>query len=117
VAAPLIVHSTIALVVAGGRFEPTVDDALVVIGVVLALGLVALVVDRRAMLVAGLGYLAFAIARLMAEADVTASGVVSATLIVVGAGVVALGVGWRGIRHFLLGALPRRGLLLHLPPA
>ena len=53
----------------------------------------------------------------MREADITATGIFAASLIFVGAVVVALGAGWRPIRSALIGGLPRRGLLLHLPTA
>ncbi|MCB1489455.1 MAG: hypothetical protein KDJ88_18605 [Bauldia sp.] len=116
VAAPMIVHATIGLVIADGRTF-TASEAFVVVAVVLAIGVVAVAIDRRALLVAGLGYLAYAVAILMAEADMTATGVIATTLVLVGAFVLTLGAGWRPVRHAVIGILPARGLVSLLPPA
>jgi len=115
VAAPMIVHATIGLVIADGR-SFAASEALVVVAVVLAIGMVAVAIDRRALLVAGLGYLSYAVAILMGEADMTATGIIATTLVLVGAFVLALGAGWRPARHAIIGLLPRRGLVSHLPP-
>lgn len=111
VAAPMIVHSLIALLVPAGA----TGFPLAVIGIVVVFGLLALVIDRRALLVAGLGYLAFAISRLLADADIEGAGLTAATLVFVGAAVVILGAGWRPIRSFLL-QFVGSGLRRHLPP-
>ncbi len=116
VAAPMIVHATIGLLTPDGR-SFAAPEALVVVAVVLAIGVVAVAIDRRALLVAGLGYLAYAVAILMGEADMTTTGVLAATLVLVGAFVLALGSGWRPVRHAVIGLLPRRGLVSLLPPA
>lgn len=116
VAAPLIVHAVVGLLVAYDA-PFTAVDAIVVVATVLALGLVAITIDRRALLVAGLGYLGYALAVLMNEASMTTSAILAATLVLVGAFVAALGTGWRPIRHALVGRLAPRALLPHLPPA
>ena len=116
VAAPMIVHSLVALLVQNSRTSFTTQDSLVVIVIVLVLGLVALIIDRRALLVAGLGYLAFAIAQLLYAADMMQTAVIAATLLFVGASVVILGAGWRPIRAFVL-SFVGDGLRSRLPPA
>lgn len=116
VAAPMIVHSLVALLVEHGRTNFNTQDSLVVIAIVVALGVVALIIDRRALLVAGLGYLGFAVAQLLVAADLAQSGVLAATLLFVGAAVVILGAGWRPIRGALL-RLVGEPLRRRLPPA
>jgi hypothetical protein len=117
VAAPLIVHSVIALLVRNGRTAFSVEESILVIAIVFVLAFVALAIDRRALLVAGLGYLAFAIARLLTVADVVGSGVLAVTLLFVGAAVVILGAGWRPIRHWVVNTMVGAGLRRRLPPA
>lgn len=115
-AAPLIVHSVIQLLVGPNQTNFNAGEAAVVIVVVLVLALVALVIDRRALLVSGLSYLGFAIGALMQQSQMSAMGLAAATLILVGAFVVALGAGWKPARAFLLGRLPQTGIARYLPP-
>ena len=115
VAAPVLVYSVIGLLGVQNRFELGLSDALVVVGVVVALGLVALAVDRRALLVAGLGYLAFAIGRLIAATEFSGETIFAATLVVLGLLMVALGTGWLPARRLVLRLLPS-GLTARLPP-
>ena len=117
VAAPMIVHSIIALLVGSGRMAFSLEDSILVIAIVVVLGFVALVIDRRALLVAGLGYLAFAIGRLLSIADIVGGGGVAVTLLLVGATVVVVGAGWRPIRRWVVTNLVTGGLRLRLPPA
>ena len=117
VAAPLIVYAAIALLTENGRTSFTTTDAVIVVAVFLVLGLIAVVIDRRALLVAGISYFGFAVATLMHEANMTTAGVLAATLVFVGAFVVGIGAGWRPMRRAVIGSLPRQGLLVHLPPA
>ncbi len=115
VAAPVIVYAAIGLFGIESRFDLGLQDALVVVGIVVALGLVALAVDRRALLVAGLGYLGFAIGRLIAATEFTSETIIAATLVVLGLVMVALGSGWQPARRGVLRLLPA-GLRARLPP-
>lgn len=114
VAAPVLVYSVIGLLGVESRFDLGLSDALVVVGVVVALGLVALAVDRRALLVAGLGYLGFAIGRLIAATEFSGEAIFAATLVVLGLLMVALGTGWQPARRGILRLLPA-GLVARLP--
>lgn len=95
-AAPLIVHSLIrGLLVDPTRLDPA--SAVAIMGVFLALSLVAVLIDRRAMLVSGLAYTGYAFATLFSLAgfsDITTP----ATLLVLGAFVLLLSAGWRPLR-------------------
>lgn len=115
VAAPVIVYAAIGLFGIESRFDLGLEDALVVVGIVVVLGLVALAVDRRALLVAGLGYLGFAIGRLIAATELTSETIVAATLVVLGLVMVALGSGWQPARCGVLRLLPA-ALVRRLPP-
>lgn len=102
-AAPLIVHPLIG---------PLADDAVFstaaavgVLALFLALAAVALVVDRRAILVSGLVYAGAAVATLVEGAGL-AGDVLPLTLFALGAFVLLLSVGW----------VPLRGTLLRLVP-
>lgn len=116
-AAPLLVHSILTLVSLGKNSGSDIAGAAAVIAVVLVLALVALLVDRRAMLVVGLSYLGTAIATVIREMEVETSTVAAITLIILGAGVVALGSGWQASRSVLFRVLPLPpGLRDKLPP-
>ncbi|WP_306028080.1 hypothetical protein [Stappia sp. MMSF_3263] len=99
-AAPLMVHSILALTTAGVS-ELGQGDAVIVIALFAALAFVAIVVDRRAILVSGLGYFGVAIGTLMAEADISGSTATSVTLVLLGCFILLLGSAWRAVRRTL----------------
>src|SRR5690606_17661163 len=92
-AAPLIVHP----LVKGFIANPGGADA--------ALGFVAILVDRRAILVSGLSYAGIAFGTLVSGSGFVDS-VVPLTMLVLGALVLLLSAGWRALRGFLLGLMP-----------
>jgi hypothetical protein len=103
-AAPLIVRSAMslgALPLASGAGSGT--PALAVIVIVAVLALVALLIDRRALLVAGLAYLGGAIGYLLSG---NPGATLAATLVILGAIVLTLGAGWVPLRRLLLALLP-----------
>lgn len=112
-AAPLIVHSSLSLV-AGDASEA--DGAVVMALLVLALGLVALVVDRRALLVSGLAYLGIAIANLLGATAIASEVALAATLLILGVFVLALGSGWSTARGLLLAPFAGSDLFKVVPP-
>jgi len=117
VAAPAIVHSVIGLAGVVDRFDLGLGDALVVLAIVAGLGVVALLVDRRALLVSGLGYLGFAIGRVVAATDLTGDAIFAITLVVLGLVIVVLGAGWRTARRGTLALVPWPALKARLPAA
>ncbi len=104
-AAPLILNGAFGLLTTWSADMDT-GSAVSVVAAVLLLGLVAIVVDRRALLVAGLAYLGYAIGQLIYAADIEPSMVAAVTLVLLGGGVILLGAGWRGARRALLAVLP-----------
>ncbi|KZK87236.1 hypothetical protein PsAD13_00505 [Pseudovibrio sp. Ad13] len=112
-AAPLIVHS----ILSGMYFEQQTEAyALVSIAVVLAFGAVALIIDRRAMLVAALSYLGFALAYLLESADFSASQLTAISLVLLGSFVLLLGSGWNVARRIVMRPLAGTTLTTYLPP-
>ncbi|MFY8157495.1 MAG: hypothetical protein ACOVLI_11515 [Rhabdaerophilum sp.] len=102
--APLIVHSFIQEVF-GGVALLNPGKAIAMIGLFLALSMVALVIDRRALLVSALVYTAIALGTLFREAAIT-TATVPAALLVLGAIILGLSIGWQPLRRLMLMALP-----------
>jgi hypothetical protein len=119
-AAPLIVHSLISIVTDRlSAFAMTNFVAVMIAIIVALLAIVAIAIDRRALLVSALGYLGAVIAYAIITASATANKdlpfVIFATLVVLGALVIALGVGWLPLRRVLVRLIPA-ALLNRLPP-
>jgi len=116
-AAPLLVHTIISYVPFREGGGSTLSGAMAVIGVISVLALVALLVDRRALLVAGLSYFAAALTVLIQSTQFKSEMVLATTLLILGAGVIALGAGWRPVRRLIFKTLPLpKGFLEKLPP-
>lgn len=101
-AAPIIVHPILLSVTAG---TAALAGATQVVIVFLCLAVVALMVDRRAILVSSLSYLAYASGKLIAAAGLESSSFAASTL-AVGAVVLLLSAAWRPLRRFVMGLLP-----------
>ncbi len=101
-AAPLIVHSLVSLVT-DKLTGMTGSVAAMIVLVIAVLAVVAIAIDRRALLVSGLSYLGIVIAYAVSGAAGSASdsqaAVIAATLVILGAFVLALGVGWMPLRR------------------
>ncbi len=117
IAAPMIVHPLVSFLAK----DPSTSGAgaLLIIGMTVILALIALLIDRRALVVVALSYLGGAIAYGVTQvtgASASGSTAVLFTLVFLGAVVIALGVGWRRIRGGLMRALPVSSLKHYLPP-
>jgi len=103
-AAPLIVHSLIGGVFdVGSKLEP--KPAVAIVAVFLALSLVAVLIDRRALLVSGLAYAGAAFWTLIRQAglsDITTP----LTILTLGAFVLLLSAGWKPLRAGALKLAP-----------
>jgi hypothetical protein len=117
-AAPLIVHSLISLVTPDLK-QMTNSTALVILLIVAVLGAVAVAIDRRALLVSALAYIGIVIAYAgtmwTGQSGPSQGGVFFATLVILGAFVITLGVGWQPLRRRLL-ALISPSIASKLPP-
>lgn len=125
IAAPLIVHSLASPLMShplwpgarAGIVDVTGPAVAVVVLLVFALSVVALIVDRRALLVAGLGYLGSALAYTLSKmAGSEPSHYITPTLVFLGVLIIVLGVGWRHIRAVLMSALSGEAWKRHFPP-
>ncbi|MBB5374095.1 hypothetical protein [Acidocella aromatica] len=112
-AAPLIVHPLFHMLglLNGGAGG---GGAIVAIGVYLALGVVALLVDRRALLVSALGYVIYALSFVLKHSGVIGSDL-SYTALVAGMALLMLSAFWHKAREGLL-ALTPLGVRQALPP-
>ena len=114
-AAPLIVHAAIGFVWADQVSNLSLSAALVTMGVIFALAFVALVVDRRALLVAGLFYFGAALFVVIRNTAIQDTTVFAITLLILGGSLVLLGVGWRTLRRIVVNALIPPELARRLP--
>jgi hypothetical protein len=103
-AAPLIVHSFLGGVLdLGSKLEP--KPAVAVVAVFLALSFVAVLIDRRALLISGLVYAGGAFWTLIRQAglsDITTP----LTILILGAFVLLLSAGWKPLRAGILRLAP-----------
>ena len=102
-AAPLIVHSLIRGLVGVSSLDPA--SAAAIIAGFLVLSLIAILIDRRAILVSGLSYAGYAFSTLIRQAgfsDITTP----ATILALGAFVLLLSAGWRPLRVTVLNIVP-----------
>lgn len=104
-AAPAIVHPIVAI--AGIRLHAIeTPDALVLVGLFAVIATVALVVDRRALVVSSLIYLGLSVAVLIERGGWSGSDGGPRTWGTVGAVILVLAVGWRPMRAVALGLTP-----------
>ncbi len=122
-AAPLIVHG-LAFKAAVAKTEllyglvPMPDvgtgDALFLLLIVGALAVLALALNRRALLVSSLGYAAFAIVFLFSSGGAGFGISIVMALLLLGAAIIFLGAGWHSARGLLIKILPKWKIF---PPA
>jgi len=111
-AAPAIAHAVFnGLGVTNG--DLSVGTALSVLALYIAFALLALAIDRRALLVSGLVYVLYAMSRLFEEFGAVGINV-ALTGLVIGSALLLLSAFWHPIRRAVVGALPD-GLQARLP--
>jgi hypothetical protein len=102
-AAPLIVHPVVWNMTKVAELTPT--SAMLIVALFLVLSFVALVVDRRALLVSSLIYLGYALSTIFGKQVFGAEGAGLAVL-AVGSVVLLLSVAWKPLRRALVNILP-----------
>jgi hypothetical protein len=111
-AAPMIVHPVFSLLgLTTG--EASVGGAVIVILLYVALALVALAIDRRALLVSALAYVLWAINALFQQSGAVELSV-ALTALVIGSALLLLSAFWANARKVVVGPLPE-GLQARLP--
>jgi len=103
-AAPLIVHPAFAMlgILTGGASMAT---AVAAVAIYLALAVVALAVDRRALLVSALFYVLYAISALFREAGALSTSL-ALTALVIGSALLLLSAFWHPARKLVVDLLP-----------
>lgn len=117
-AAPAIVYPVLILTAGFSVWtnEPHTANPVVVFPVIALLALVALIVDRRALLVSSLLSLGVAIGYLIKTAAITADAAITVTLAILGTFVVAMGLAWHPLRALVLKPFSGSPLLNYIPP-
>lgn len=104
-AAPMIIHP---LVVMFGLNDPAMmpAEALAIVAVYLVLTVVALAIDRRALLVSGLAYMIFALQSLFRQTGDVDLGF-ALTCLVIGLFLITLSAAWQRIRASVMPLVPK----------
>lgn len=104
-AAPLIVHPLVAAITTVGAM--TQAGAVMIFIIFAVLSVVALVVDRRALLVSSLTYLGYALYHITSGGLLGgADSSTSVSILLVGAVVLGLSLAWKPMRRLLLSVMP-----------
>jgi hypothetical protein len=106
-AAPMIVHPIFTLLGLTSGNQINVSEALAAIGLYLVLGLTALAVDRRALLVSALAYVLFAMQQLFRQFGAVELNV-ALTALVIGSALLLLSAFWHQTRAAIVRPLPER---------
>lgn len=107
-ASPMIIHPVFSWVGVGGAVQD-VSPALALftcIGTYLALALVSLAIDRRAMLVSALAYVLYAMSNLFSMAGTAKEINFALAALVIGSGLLLLSARWDAARRLLVPHLP-----------
>lgn len=115
-AAPLVVNGLLGGVVVGRLAQMSGVAALLTLVVATLFTIVAIIVDRRALIVSSLAYVGAALLMLVKSGS-GHDGSWIFIVMLLGAAVLALSVGWRPIRQRLLMILPLDLSKARLPPA
>jgi len=104
-AAPLIVHPSFTVLGLLGSGEAGLGRAAIAVALYVVLALVALAVDRRALLVSALFYVVYAISALIKAAGALNVSL-ALTAMVVGSALLLLSAFWHTARRLVLGVVP-----------
>lgn len=115
-AAPMIVHPVFTLLGLNDG-DATIGEGLAVVAIYIALGIAALAIDRRALLVSALAYVLFALNKLF-ETFGAVSLNIALTALVIGSALLLLSAFWHQARATIVARLPGgiRGYLPQLSP-
>jgi hypothetical protein len=111
-AAPLIVHSLIRGLF-GSLDQVNLPTALGVLFIFMVLAIIAVLIDRRAILVSGLVYAGIAFANVLKQTALS-NVIIPASILTLGAFILVLSIGWTPLRNLILRALPA-SIRLKLP--
>lgn len=105
-AAPMIAHPLFSLLGVNDSGTISVGGAVGVLGLYLLFGVIALAVDRRALLVSALAYVLFALTQLFQQFGAVELNV-ALTALVIGSALLLLSAFWQNARSIVVGVLPQ----------
>ncbi len=114
-AAPMIAHPLFSLLGVNDSGMIGTGSAILVVAVYIAMGLIALAIDRRALLVSALAYVLYALTSLFREFGAVELNV-ALTALVIGSALLLLSAFWQTARRFVVATLPA-GIASRLPIA
>ncbi|QJQ32487.1 hypothetical protein GV829_08525 [Sphingomonas lacunae] len=104
-AAPMIAHPLFSLLGVNDSGTIGMGGAVGVLGLYLLFGVIALAVDRRALLVSALAYVLFALTQLFREFGAVELNI-ALTALVIGSALLLLSAFWQNARSIVVGILP-----------
>ena len=111
-AAPMIVHPVFTLLGLNDG-DATVAEGLTVVAIYVLLGIAALAIDRRALLVSALAYVLYALSELFKEFGAVGLNI-ALTALIIGSALLLLSAFWHTVRRAVVTPLPT-GLKTKLP--
>ena len=108
----MIVHSAV-FGLQGGSLDVRNGSPLVVLTLCVVFSIVAIIIDRRALIVSALLYAGAAIGYYLSDDLFGGAGF---SLLVLGSVILALSAGWKTIRRLIVPLLPLGSLKVRLPP-
>ena len=122
-AAPIITHSVLwtslqPLITANSSTPETSANLMVVIvlSMFVLFSLVALIIDRRALLISSLGYAAAALGYIIYKFDLEGNAALIITMVLIAGLILSLGTGWYSLRKSVFKLLPPLKIFEKLPP-
>lgn len=116
-AAPLILNSVLGMTVGPDMLTQNSSGAAVVtLIVVFVFAFVSLLINRRALLVAGLIYALIAAGYLVSKVGLSGGWTAAVTLLVMGGAMVLLGGGWHALRRLVVAPFPKTGPIARIVP-
>lgn len=118
-AAPLILNSALSMTVGRNVLNDGAmasGAAVMTLAIVFAFAFVSLLINRRALLVAGLLYALIAAGFLISKIGLSGAWTVAVTLLVLGGAMVLLGGGWHSLRRIVVAPFPKTGLIARIIP-
>lgn len=113
IAAPMLVHAVLSGFI---DMENNSRAAIAILLLVAVLGLVSLIIDRRAILASALGYIGIAISTILKDINFDTSGVLALTLLMLGVFVLMMGSGWSSLRKLVMRPLSGTAVACYVPP-
>jgi hypothetical protein len=122
VSAPLLVHPLFIMAtgqdVAFGEIKPGMDAVVALVVLIFVFTYVALVIDRRSLLVPTLAYFGSLGVANLVDGAATSAGIppIALVLIAVGSLIILFGAGWQAIRKIVMGLTLSDAIRRRLPP-